>query len=474
MNQNTRTYQQIFQFYQKIINVNVSDYEIERSKLTLPIIPMKILTSLCDQVTRIVSEEKMLIEFNEDVVVVGDLHGHILDLFRIIKKFGYPPATKYLFLGDLVDRGEFSTETTTVIFLMKVLWPESVIIIRGNHEFSQMWYQCGFASELSALYPTAYMGNEFQRAFSYLPLAALINGNIFCAHGGIGPKIQDINQVLDVNRPLFDFDYEPVLSLVWSDPVHANGFMNSTRGTGFFFGSDVLTTFLDNQHLDLFVRGHECVDGVVYCHNDRLVTVFSASNYCGMSTNKAGVLVIKKNGQRESVTFPPLRYIRRQTAAFVKSESETEFIVTMRSHALRIKAPRKSLPVLGSSSKEKLELQPPCIRQRELRPGASSVRRDKADRASVEFQKIPESPTCRRKSIDFGLSARRGTFDDESIPVDQSRNIQSQICFNIRQMKGDKNRHTLGGRKPPTVLTRPDTNNEQDPVGSPKRRYTIK
>ena len=311
-------FKEIYKVYREIFQRDVSDYENETFRLVLPILPIPILISLCDSATKVFQDEPILLIVNVDVVVVGDLHGHILDLFRILKTQGLPDKMKYVFLGDLVDRGEFSVETITLVYLLKVLWPSNVLIIRGNHEFNFLAYNGGFMGSVMEEYGDMGIYMAFMKSFSYIPLALRIDGVMLCVHGGIGPSIFSIKQIMQLQRPIDDFGNETLDSLLWSDPSEeVNQFVASTRGTGYFFGEDIIMNFFELNNLELMVRGHEMVqNGVDVIHGGRVVTVFSASYYCGISSNRAGVLVLKANGDKDVTTFPPLNYFKRPLAHF--------------------------------------------------------------------------------------------------------------------------------------------------------------
>jgi diadenosine tetraphosphatase ApaH/serine/threonine PP2A family protein phosphatase len=136
--------------------------------------------------------------------------------------------------------------------------------------------------------------------FNYLPLAALIEDRILCMHGGIGRSISRIEQIAELQRPLKMEDGGLVLmDLLWSDPTTndaVEGVQPSPRGPGLVtFGPDRVIEFCKENELQMIVRAHECVmDGFERFAQGHLITLFSATNYCG-TANNAGKEVEEKS-----------------------------------------------------------------------------------------------------------------------------------------------------------------------------------
>jgi protein phosphatase len=330
----TSPFAEIVKFYSEMVKVGADAYIRERPKLVFPVVPMPVIESLCTSVSQIFEEESTVITLNQDIFIVGDIHGHILDLFRILGECGMPPAQKYLFLGDLVDRGEFSTETITLVLAMKVLWPSSVAIIRGNHEFQEMWQSGGFTREIESIYGAATAADYFSLACASMPIAAIINGSIICIHGGIGPSTGSLSSIKNIYRPIYTYDEEVIADMLWSDPSdNTDDFAPSSRGAGHLFGASSVAAFLASNNLELLVRGHECVDeGFELKLNDKVATVFSASSYCNTMPNKAAVLQVLKDGSRHPLIFPPLKYIMRTSALFAESTDERNLVIDLKHH----------------------------------------------------------------------------------------------------------------------------------------------
>jgi len=106
---------------------------------------------------------------------------------------GQLPDTNYLFMGDYVDRGYHSVETLTLMLAFKVRYPDRITILRGNHESRQVTQVYGFYDECIKKYGNANVWKIFTDLFDFLPLTALVEGKIFCMHGGLSPTIDKID-----------------------------------------------------------------------------------------------------------------------------------------------------------------------------------------------------------------------------------------------------------------------------------------
>jgi protein phosphatase len=260
----------------------------------------------------------MLLDITNPVTVVGDLHGQILDLYRILQVHGLPHSTKYLFLGDFVDRGDFSFELVTLVFLLKVLFRENVYIIRGNHEFEDVCATGGFGQELTLIFHNTLVFYSFINAFAMIPIACLIDRNVLAVHGGISQDMANLSDLNFYKRPIHNFEDALMTDLLWADPSQQHPrFSISRRGMGYDFGEEATHSFLETMKLKGIIRAHEMIaEGVVTLHDGLVTTVFSTSTGAETGRNKIGFVQVTERCEIRATVLDPGLVMTREEALF--------------------------------------------------------------------------------------------------------------------------------------------------------------
>lgn len=276
-------------------------------------LPKKHVFAIIATVTRLLKAEPTLVEVSPahkqlgldgaaKVTVVGDTHGQFYDVLNLFAKFGkVSPSHAYLFNGDFVDRGLWLCEVALYLYVLKALFPDRVFLNRGNHETNDMNKTYGFSDECEAKYLKKVF-EAFAESFGALPLATLVGGSYLVMHGGLfSNDAVTLDDVRKINRfPSLGLLQPPreglAMELLWTDPQPENGRLPLKRGLGIQFGPDVTERFCLNNKIRKVLRLHEVrMGGVEEEHNGRLITVFSAPNYCDSTGNLGGVVDIEEN-----------------------------------------------------------------------------------------------------------------------------------------------------------------------------------
>ncbi|MCO5566287.1 hypothetical protein L7F22_019963 [Adiantum nelumboides] len=268
------------------------------------------IAELCSAAQNIFAREHSVLQIRAPVKIFGDLHGQFGDLMRLFDEYGSPSTAgdityiDYLFLGDYVDRGQHSLETIILLLALKVEYPQNVHLIRGNHEASDINALFGFRIECIERMGEndgIWAWHRINQLFNWLPLAAIIEKKIICMHGGIGRSINHVEQIESLQRPItMEAGSVVLMDLLWSDPTEndsVEGLRPNARGPGLVtFGPDRVMEFCKNNDLQLIIRAHECVmDGFERFALGHLITLFSATNYCGTANNAGAILVLGRD-----------------------------------------------------------------------------------------------------------------------------------------------------------------------------------
>ena len=312
--------------------------------IPIPFFEENVIGDVCEEAKKAFQRSDNVLDLKGAFYVVGDIHGNIFDLIRILQVSEPPPLHKFLFLGDYVDRGEYSIEVITLLFALKAMYPDDVYLLRGNHEFDNLNFTYGFYQEVIERYGNDYIYNMANNAFGFMPLVAIVNDSIFAVHGGLSPKLDSLEQLNKIRRPI---ERDPIVTdLTWSDPSSLTVEIDkNTRGSGLYFGVKPLKDFLAKFNCKYMIRAHQCVQkGVSTFGKGLLYTVFSCSNYCESNGNRAGLIFIYENSNENQIfSLPEINQVPRNIANIKSMTKEYKGVVTTEQNSLtfRIKIGEK-------------------------------------------------------------------------------------------------------------------------------------
>lgn len=259
--------------------------------------------------TAILRDEPNVLDVDAPLTLCGDIHGQYYDLMKLFEVGGSPADTRYLFLGDYVDRGYFSIECVLYLWSLKIWYPDSLFLLRGNHECRHLTDYFTFKLECKHKY-SERIYDACMESFCALPLAAIMNKQFLCIHGGLSPELQTIDDLRSLDR----FREPPTSGLMcdilWADPVEDFGsektqesfVHNHVRGCSYFFTYQAACQFLDRNQLLSIIRAHEAQDQGYRMYRKTkttgfpsVMTIFSAPNYLDVYNNKAAVIKYESN-----------------------------------------------------------------------------------------------------------------------------------------------------------------------------------
>ena len=305
-NENNINHSQFINFINHLLTFNKQMallYKQKPSEKNKPFrfnISSNVIVKLCDLVKPLFQNEPNVLMINSPINIFGDIHGQFSDMIHFLEMTGLPPDQTFLFMGDYVDRGNNSIEVCALLFAMKIMFPRNTYVLRGNHECPEVNMMYGFLTECEERYGSEgkMVFNKINEVLCSIPLCAIISKKIFCVHGGISPHLNKIEDIKKINRFMNIPDGGLMCDLLWSDPCGntSDNWGMSTRGISCTYSDNAVFRFLKNNNLELLCRAHQLVpDGYKFNDNNKIVTVFSAPNYCGNCGNDGAVMKISEN-----------------------------------------------------------------------------------------------------------------------------------------------------------------------------------
>ncbi|NXE29477.1 PP2BC phosphatase, partial [Ardeotis kori] len=254
----------------------------------------------------ILRHEKTMIEVEAPITVCGDIHGQFFDLMKLFEVGGSPNNTRYLFLGDYVDRGYFSIECVLYLWSLKINHPKTLFLLRGNHECRHLTEYFTFKQECK--YQQCKDLNVLMCCDQVWILIFVPAVCVRCR--SFRQRCPDFVYVFQLDRFKEPPAFGPMCDLLWSDPSEDYGnektlehfAHNTVRGCSYFYSYPAVCEFLQNNSLLSVIRAHEAQDAGYRMYRKSqttgfpsLITIFSAPNYLDVYNNKAAVLKYENN-----------------------------------------------------------------------------------------------------------------------------------------------------------------------------------
>ncbi|KTF73461.1 hypothetical protein cypCar_00043405 [Cyprinus carpio] len=258
---------------------------------------------------------------HKEITICGDLHGHLEDLLLIFYKvhgkmilkllqkiFSWLPLATVIDQKVLILHGGISDKTDLNV-IAKLDRHRFVSALRplkrrgASARLKEAALDPDGEDELSA-------GRRRVQSLTHgTPLRLRQELPRHSVHSDSGRKGRSVEEELRERRRLaglsLSSDSDPVevletdadewkqiVDVLWSDPMSQNGCVpNEVRGGGCYWGPDITQEVLDRHKLQLLIRSHECKqEGYEFCHNGRVLTIFSASNYYDVGSNRGAYI----------------------------------------------------------------------------------------------------------------------------------------------------------------------------------------
>ena len=288
------------------------EYTYYKKNANIILLDKNYISNLITEALNQLKASSPLIKLRSPVKIFGSINGQYNDLMRYFSLFGRPSELKgdiescdYLFLGNFTNRGAFSLETVCLLLALKIKYNGHFHLLRGNQEDIEISKLYGLADECKEkLKEDINQPNSiFQQLcnlFEYLPLAAVINNQIFCAHSGISKNGLYLKEIQRLTFPIKIKNCQIAKDLLWNTPnIYENTNFNKLFPIEYKpeqFNANSLDTLFNNNKLKLMIRSHDvCQKGIGNCFGDRLITIFSSTNYCGVYQNAGAIIFIKKS-----------------------------------------------------------------------------------------------------------------------------------------------------------------------------------
>ncbi|MEK6942634.1 MAG: metallophosphoesterase [Nanoarchaeota archaeon] len=235
------------------------------------------------------SEPSLIMLPSRPTVFVGDTHGDSDSTEEVFRRF--LGSHLIVFEGDYVDRAPAtgsSTYNLMGVLQKKVEHPKDVVLLRGNHEFAELW-RYGFQASLDNR-DMLVIRPKILQVMSELPYAAMTPNGVLALHAGV-PNVESLDDIKAVPKGLVLYQENKIAcQLVWNDsllegmvnPVGQDFAPNTKRGFdddhSIIYGQRFLDEKLAAFGAKVLVRGHD-YHAKGHGLNDKILTIFTSQEY---------------------------------------------------------------------------------------------------------------------------------------------------------------------------------------------------
>lgn len=230
---------------------------------------------LFEKVGSIIEKESRLIHLPSQgkVVFVGDTHGDLDATEQVTHQYLRKPY-RIVFLGDYLDRGDYSEENIHYLLHLKWEHPDEIFLLAGNHEgyMVKELYPANFWNSLSTEEKRLY-----GLLFSKFPLATTSPNGILALHGGL-PELKSLEEVNQIEWGDSNWD-----KIVWGDFVESDADMLGDWGGRPQFGRKYFERMMDRYRKQILVRSHQ-PNAPLWMFKKKCITIFTSNAYLTIRT----------------------------------------------------------------------------------------------------------------------------------------------------------------------------------------------
>ena len=284
--------------YQKILSSAQGDIEKVGREIEIPRFCPNLLLLLAQEFVNSSRNARTLERLQEDnIVIVGDIHGNLHNILTILVQNGMPPSQNYIFLGNVIDYGEFSIDVITILFSLKILYPENVCLLGGLSEHCPLHTINGLCEEIETTYGSQDVWTAFCHAFAYLPFACILMNQIFLSHLRVIVEYRLIEKLEAMTLPI---------------EVGANKAYQEFTDFTDHLDENICACFCEENDIDFVICGGDSDCGPIQVTGDSRGFAISSCEYDSDAT-----IFILRDSRVTPLVFHTPRELQRASARFI-------------------------------------------------------------------------------------------------------------------------------------------------------------